>query len=140
MLTLILLLAGFALHLAFAARAILRPAREPISKLVWIMIMFVFPFIGIVAYLLVGEVDLGPIRMAKIREVATVLPKPPPLKSAHKLPTSFESTFRTASAVNALPLTSVTSARLQENTNAAVTAMIADIAQAKETVHVAFYI
>ena len=140
MLISIMVLASFVLHLAFAARAILRPAREPISKLVWIMIMFVFPFIGIVAYLLVGEVDLGPTRMAKIREVETVLPKPPPLKSAHKLPPSFESTFRTASAVNGLPLTSMTSAHLQENTNAAVTAMIADIAQAKETVHVAFYI
>ncbi|MDP8997627.1 MAG: cardiolipin synthase [Pseudomonadota bacterium] len=140
MLIFIMLLASFVLHLAFAARAILRPAREPISKLVWIMIMFVFPFIGIVAYLLVGEVDLGPIRMAKIREVETALPKPPPLKSARKLPPSFEAAFRTASAVNALPMTSVTSAHLQENTNAAITAMIADIAQAKETVHVAFYI
>ena len=135
-----MLLAGFVLHLAFAARAILRPAREPISKLVWIMILFVFPFIGIVAYLLVGEVDLGLIRTAKTREVETALPKPPHLKSARKLPPSFESTFRTASAVNGLPLTSVTSAHLQVNSNAAVTAMIADIAQAKETVHVAFYI
>ena len=136
----IILLASLALHLAVIVRAILRPAREPISKLAWIMVIFVFPFFGIVAYLLTGEVYLGSIRTAKIREVERAIPRPPPIQLAPKLPPSFESAFRTAAAVNGLPLTSVTSAQLQENSNAAVTAMIADIAQAKETVHVAFYI
>ena len=140
MLTSILLTASVILHLAFASRAVLRPAREPISKLAWILVMFVFPFFGIVAYLLMGEVNLGSVRLTKIQEVEAALPKPPPLQSERKLPPAFESAFRTASAVNGLPLTSVTSAELQENTNAAITAMIADIAQAKETVHVAFYI
>ena len=140
MLISILLLISLALHLAVVVRAILRPAREPISKLAWIMVIFVFPFFGIVAYLLTGEVYLGPSRTARIREVETALPKPPTIRSAPKLPPSFESAFRTAAAVNGLPLTLVASAQLQENTNAAVTALIADIAQAKDTVHVAFYI
>lgn len=140
MLISIFLLASCVLHLAFIVRAILRPAREPISKLAWVMVMFVFPFLGILAYLLMGEVNLGTVRLAKIQEVKTALPKPASLMNAVTLPSSFETAFRTASAVNGLPHMSVTSAHLQENSNAAITAMIADIAKATETVHVAFYI
>jgi cardiolipin synthase len=140
MLISIFLLASCVLHLAFIVRAILRPAREPISKLAWVMVMFVFPFLGILAYLLMGEVNLGTVRLAKIQEVKTALPKPASLMNAVTLHSSFETAFRTASAVNGLPHMSVTSAQLQENSNAAITAMIADIAKATETVHVAFYI
>lgn len=140
MLILTLLLASLALHLAFAARAILRPAREPVSKLAWLMIIFVFPFFGIIAYLLTGEVYLGKTRMGKIQEIKATLAKPPILKPAPKLPPSFATAFGTASAINGLPLTSVTRSQLQKNSNEAVTALIADIAEARETVHVAYYI
>ena len=135
-----LLAATFFLHLAFVLRAILRPGREPISKLAWILVMFVFPFLGILAYLFVGEVNLGAVRLAKIRQVENFLPKPSPVTDSMSLPASFETAFRTASVVNGLPLTTIANAHLLEDSDVAISAMIADIAQATETVHVAFYI
>ena len=45
----------FLIHMAFVARAILRPHREPASRIAWVAVMFGLPVIGIVAYVLLGE-------------------------------------------------------------------------------------
>ncbi|HMH43801.1 MAG TPA: PLDc N-terminal domain-containing protein, partial [Pyrinomonadaceae bacterium] len=42
-------------HLGVIARVILRPHREPASRVAWIVVMIVLPVIGILTYILFGE-------------------------------------------------------------------------------------
>jgi len=47
-------------HLAVIARVILRPHREPASRVAWIVVMIVLPVIGILTYILLGETRYRP--------------------------------------------------------------------------------
>jgi len=42
-------------HLAVIARAVLRPHREPASRVAWVVVIVVVPVLGILAYILLGE-------------------------------------------------------------------------------------
>src|SRR4051794_36299581 len=59
----------FLIHLAFFARAILRPHREPASRVAWVVVMIALPVAGILAYILLGETNIGRRRAARSREV-----------------------------------------------------------------------
>jgi cardiolipin synthase len=64
----------FLVHLAFVARAILRPHRQPASRVAWVVVILVMPVVGIVVYLLLGETSIGRRRVARMREVLARLP------------------------------------------------------------------
>ena len=55
MLTALLTVLVWLVHLGFMARAILRPHRDPASRFAWVIVMAVLPLVGIVAYLLLGR-------------------------------------------------------------------------------------
>ena len=63
-------------HLAFIARAILRPHREPASRVAWVVVMVVLPMAGIIAYIFLGETNIGRRRAACLREVLARMPDP----------------------------------------------------------------
>ena len=52
-----------ALHILIQAglivRVLLRPHRDPASRVAWIVVILAFPVVGIVAYLLLGETNIG---------------------------------------------------------------------------------
>ena len=50
-------LTGFLLaaELVVLIRAILRPHREPASRLAWVLLIVAVPILGVIAYLLLGE-------------------------------------------------------------------------------------
>ena len=56
------------LHLAIQAlliiRVLLRPHRDPASRVAWIVVLLALPVIGIIAYLLLGETNIGRKRVA----------------------------------------------------------------------------
>ena len=60
--------------LSMIMRAILRPHREPASRLAWVMLIAGLPVIGIIAYILLGETSIGRKRVAREREVADNMP------------------------------------------------------------------
>src|SRR5262245_60123601 len=66
----------FLVHLGFVARAILRPHREPASRIAWVVVILVLPIGGIVAYILLGETNPGRRRVARMREVEARLCAP----------------------------------------------------------------
>jgi cardiolipin synthase len=49
----------FLIHLAVIARVILRPHREPASRIAWIVMIIALPVVGMIAYLLLGETNIG---------------------------------------------------------------------------------
>lgn len=139
----VLLLAG--LHIAlqgfFVARALLRPYREPVSRLAWVVIIVVAPFIGMIAYVLVGETNIGRGRTAKLRQALAELPLPAELNGVEaELSERYLTLFRAGTSVSGYPPVGGNTAELLANSDAAIDAMVADIDQATDHVHVLFYI
>ena len=62
-------------HLAVIARVILRPHREPASRVAWIVVMIVLPVIGILTYILLGETSIGRRRVSRLYAVLAVSPE-----------------------------------------------------------------
>ena len=61
------------LHLTFVARAILRPHREPASRVAWVVVIVILPLVGIIGYILLGETNIGRRRIARVL-AANLLP------------------------------------------------------------------
>ena len=130
-----------AADVATAARALLRPHREPASRLAWILAILALPIAGVVLYLLVGETRISGPRRMRGKEINARLPRPPgnyerggEAGDAHWAP------FALARTVNHLDATNGNRARLSADSNAAIDEMIADIDAARATVHGCFYI
>ncbi|MBT8482230.1 MAG: cardiolipin synthase, partial [Myxococcales bacterium] len=134
------------LDLAFILRAILRPHRQPASRIAWVVVIAVLPIVGIVAYLLFGETSIGRKRIARAREVLSGIPltaKPDP-GDAHNLrpvfPERCEPLFRFGESINGFRPVGGNRACLTKDSNDAVDRIVADINGAEDHVHLAFYI
>jgi cardiolipin synthase len=134
------------IHLAFIARAILRPHREPASRVAWVVVMLVLPVAGIIAYLLLGETSIGRRRAARLRSVLAKLPAPTEKTEPQsallqvQIPSHYQPLFRAGHSVNGFEPVNGNQARLLPDSNATIDAMVADIDGAKDHVHLAFYI
>ena len=127
-------------------RVLLRPHREPASRIAWIAVIAAIPAVGMLAYLLFGEVNIGRRRVARHREVLQQLPPlaaAAPGDEAHLaacVPREYEHLFRVGASISGWPAVGGNSGRLLADSNAAIDAMVADIDAAREHVHVLFYI
>ena len=123
-------------------RALLRPHREPASRLAWIIAVLALPVVGVLLYLLLGEARISGPRRTRGREINAQLARPAgnydcpgdKVGGAHWAP------FALVTTVNRLDPTCDNKARLAADSNAAIDEMVADIEAAKATVHGCFYI
>jgi cardiolipin synthase len=67
---------GFAIHLLTVLRAVTRPNRTPASRVAWVAVIMSLPFIGVVAYLLLGETSIGRERVRRLNEAESRLAAP----------------------------------------------------------------
>lgn len=141
-----ILAAGIAIEIAVLVRVMLRPHREPASRIAWLAVILALPMVGVIAYMLFGEVNIGRRRLERLREVERGMPPPGSGADAEQvnlraqIPERHEPLFRVGHSISGFEPVAGNSARLQADSNAAITAMIADIDAAKEHVHVLFYI
>lgn len=140
------LAAGVALEIAVLVRVMLRSHREPASRIAWVAVIAVVPMVGVIAYLLFGEVNIGRRRLARLREVERGMPPLGADPAAERgnlraqVPARYESLFRAGHSVNGFEPIGGNTARLLADSNATIAAMVEDIDAAKEHVHVLFYI
>ena len=135
-------MAVFVADAATIVRALLRPHREPASRLAWIIAVLALPIVGVILYLFLGEARISGSRRARGREINARLPRPSgnydcteeKVGGAHWAP------FELARTVNKLDPTCENSARLAADSNVAIDEMVADIEAARDTVHGCFYI
>src|SRR5205085_8303043 len=124
-------------ELAILLRAILRPHREPASRLAWVIVILVVPVIGVIAYLLLGEARISRARRQRGREIDQRLPRPASdvaiARALAKGP--YGPPFALAATVDELGPTSGNSATLAADSNVAIDSMVADIDAATSTVH-----
>lgn len=134
------------LQVGLCVRVLLRPHREPASRVAWIVVIVAMPVVGIVGYVLLGEVNLGRRRIARMRRV---LERMPPVTDAPgsdapslrpDVPQRFAHLFRVGHSVNGFEPVGGNRGELLHDSNAAIDALVADIDAARDHVHVLFYI
>jgi cardiolipin synthase len=123
-------------------RALLRPHREPASRLAWIIAVLALPVVGVLLYLLLGEARISSSRRLRGREINARLPRPPGDYECtdEKVGGAHWAAFALARTVNRLDPTCGNSAGLAADSNAAIDEMVADIDSTRECVHGCFYI
>lgn len=123
-------------------RIILRPQREPASRLAWLIATIAVPVVGIIAYLLLGEARISARRRARYAAIEAHLPHPHENAGVRRglARSAWAAPFALAETVNALPPTAGNRARLAADSNAAIREMVEDIDNARSTVHLCFYI
>ena len=65
------------IQFALVARALLRPHRDPASRIAWVVVIVSLPVLGILSYLLFGEVNIGRRRVQRMRAVLARMPALP---------------------------------------------------------------
>jgi len=133
-------------QLALIIRVLLRPHRQPAARMAWTVVIAALPVLGIIAYLLFGEVNIGRRRAARLRDVLGKMPDFPPAAPgdeaniAADVPERFLHLFQLGQSISGFAPVGGNSARLIADSNAAIEAMVADIDAAVQHVHVLFYI
>jgi cardiolipin synthase len=127
------------LTLAVMARILLRPNRVPASRIAWLVVVGTLPLLGIVAYLLLGEVRIGRERLARVRDALARIPKQQD-GGDEIVPERYRNLFRLGQSVSGFWPVGGNTGRLLEDSNATIEAMVADIDAAQRHVHVLFYI
>jgi len=134
------------IQLALSVRVLLRPHREPPSRIAWIVVIVAMPVLGIVAYILVGEVNLGRRRVERMRDVLARMPNVNDAAGADAqnlqadLPDRYAHLFRVGYSINGFEPIGGNRAQLMQDSNATIDVMVADIDAAQDHVHLLFYI
>ncbi len=131
-------------EVAVIARILLRPHRDPSSRIAWVVVVGVLPLVGIFAYLLLGEVNIG---RRRVRRLHAILKRMPPVPSQNAgadfgaaIPEHHRHLFQLGHSISGFHPVSGNAAHLLPNSNATIDAMVADIDSATDHVHVLFYI
>jgi cardiolipin synthase len=132
--------------LAVLARAILRPHREPASRVAWVLVIALLPGLGILVYILLGETNIGRKRVQRSRAVLDSLPPAAPSSFENdprfrpEFPDRVAPLFRMGETINGFSPVGGNTAHLTADSNAAIDAMVADMDAAIDHIHLIFYI
>lgn len=142
----ILAIGHVVIQVALCVRAVLRPHREPASRIAWVAVILAAPVVGILAYLLFGEVNIGRHRVRRHREVLAQMPAVTAAPGADApelrpdVPERFLHLFHAGQTVNGFAPIGGNHARLMPDSNATIDSLVSDIDTAQDHVHLLFYI
>jgi len=134
------------IQLAVAIRVILRPHRDPASRIAWLAVLFTLPVLGILAYVLFGETNIGRSRARRRHDLVQEIfqwPEAAAGDSASRrplVPDRHTHLFRLGQSISGFAPTGGNSGTLLASSDATIDAMVADIEAAEEHVHLLFYI
>jgi cardiolipin synthase len=144
--TTILLILHALIQAALVIRVLLRPHRDPASRIAWIVVIIAFPIVGFLAYLLLGETNIGRRRVERLREVLSRLPDTAEVSIGDKqdlkpdLPQEYAHLFKVGQSINGFQPVGGNRADLMQDSNTTIDCIVADINAAKDHVHLLFYI
>jgi cardiolipin synthase len=144
--SLIAFVANTLLVIVVFGRILLRPNRDPASRIAWMVVVAAVPFVGIIGYLLLGETRIGRRRVERLRAALARLPPTDgpcfrPAGSADPpVPERYRHVFQLGQSISGFVPLAGNKALLMADSNAAIDAMVADIDAATDHVHLLFYI
>ncbi len=134
------------LEAGFIVRVLLRPHRDPAARIAWIVVILALPIAGVVAYLLLGETNIGLKRIERMKKVMAALPDiaaTPGFDAPNarpEIPERYLPLFKVGQSISGFEPVGGNAASLMADSNAAIDAMVADIDRAAHHVHLLFYI
>lgn len=134
------------LHIAFAllvsAHILLRRHRQPETRAAWLLIVVTLPYLGALAYLLLGQTSIGRWRIRTMQRTFADLPRPEAaaLPDDGRLSTTARAMLRVGQSISGYAPTGGNAMQLMAGSDAAITGMVADIDGAVDHVHLVFYI
>lgn len=112
----------------------------------WLPVVAILPYIGALAYLLVGQTSVGRKRIARLQSDFRNLPRPESApgwdapENTPDLSPTYEPLFRVGQSISGYPAIGGNSARLMTDSDAAIDEMVAEIDTAQDHIHLLFYI
>ncbi|HET8778996.1 MAG TPA: cardiolipin synthase [Agromyces sp.] len=138
----VLVLADLAIRIT--ALIVIPKDRKPTAAMSWLLAIFLIPFIGILLFLLIGNIKLSKRRRARQREINAMIAeradRPALVPDTTHWPPWLATVVEQNRRVGALPAVSGNTARLIGDYQASIDEMAADIDTATRFVHVEFYI
>lgn len=139
----------FLLHLLVQVlvivRVLQRPNREPTSRIAWVVVVLALPILGILAYLMLGETNVGrrnqkamqslvggELHRQTVHENLADDPSNVPARYAHL--------FRVGHSISAFSAVAGNTAQLMADSVATIDSIVADIDAARQQVDLLFYI
>ena len=134
------------IHISIIIRVLLRPHRQPASRIAWIVVIFSIPVLGIIAYIFFGETNIGRRRLIKRNQMLSEMQgmltsegdgeeRPWP-----DLPKEYSHLFQVGKTINGFNPAGGNKATLLADSNRAIDSIVADIDAASDHVHLTFYI
>lgn len=130
----------FTAEILTSIRVLLRPYRQPSTRLAWLVVIHMLPIVGIIAYFLLGEVYIGSRLERRLRRAQQVLPPKAVWTTNSNLPDRYLSLFRLAYSISGFLPVLGHRVTLPANSDAVIDQLVADIAAAQHHVHIGFYI
>jgi cardiolipin synthase len=131
---------------ACIVRILLRPHREPASRMAWMAVVLALPFAGALAYLLLGETSIGHKRVTRLKKIFDGLPRPEDTpgwsasENKPKLPDRVTPLFNVGESISGYKPIGGNRARLMKDSDATIDEMVTDVDAATDHVHLMFYI
>jgi cardiolipin synthase A/B len=144
--TLIGVLIHMLIEVAILIRVMTRPHRDPASRIAWVAVIAVLPILGMLAYVLFGETNIGRRRVERMKKIISGMPAFASItpgqeeNAARQVPERYLHLFRTCQSISGFDVIGGNSARLMADSNSTINSMVADIDAATKHVHLLFYI
>ncbi|MGO4396500.1 cardiolipin synthase [Variovorax sp. M-6] len=128
------------------ARILLRPHRDPASRIAWIAVVGAIPLIGMVAYLLLGEANIGGTRVKRLDGVLKRIAQIPGAAAAEagsglaSVHPHWRHLFELGHSISGFGPVEGNRPQLMADSTATIDAMVVDIDAARDHVHLLFYI
>ncbi|QDJ12805.1 cardiolipin synthase [Mergibacter septicus] len=144
----LLIILHICLIILFTARILWRNDLDPIARLAWFAVLMLLPYIGIAIYWLFGENNIGKEASAKYKALFQQFKQryPTLISTTNYSPAQklielpYQPAFNYASSINGFHTLSGNSAELMPDAQLARQRLIKDIQQAKDSVHILYYI
>ncbi|WP_246093943.1 MULTISPECIES: cardiolipin synthase [Mesorhizobium] len=142
----------FVVHLIAVVRAITRANRTPAARVAWVVVIMFLPLLGVIAYLLLGETSIGRKRAQRLKAAEDRTARPDDAAYAPEtIAPEAAAQFDLCRSINGLrPVAGnrilllgdpeASSDQPTFDSDIAIDSLARDIEQAKEHVHIGFYI
>jgi len=136
------ILLHFGVTLVVSAHILLRRHRLPETRVAWLLIVLGLPYLGALAYLLLGQTSIGKARIRAMQRVMAALPRPECAapKADVALPGQARGLLQVGQSISGYGPVGGNRMQLMADSDSAIDAMVADIDAATDHVHLVFYI
>ncbi len=125
------------------ARSLLVESRNTYSRAAWLLVLLLLPVIGVVAYALFGEPWVARQFQRRAKKVFRKLEWRGGIDAAAALqsvPERFHAAFKVCERIGRWPVVDGNKATIAADSNAAIDSMVRDFDDARQTIHISFYI